>query len=53
MLMFEDSSQLDELVSGQSEWISDWSANGPERVSFSRLIPDNNAFVYIAEFSFS
>ena len=53
MLMFEESSQLDELIAGQSEWISDWSANGPDRVSFSRLIPYNNSFVYIAEFSFS
>lgn len=51
-LLFDSADQLSELAENQQDWVSEWNADKQQTVLYTRIIPENNAYVYIADFSF-
>ena len=51
-LMFESSDQLRELTEQQRDWVYDWNRDKYLTVSYTRIIPEHNEYVYIADFCF-
>lgn len=51
-LMFEEAEQLSELTEKHHDWVSQWNQSKQLTISYTRIIPENNDYVYIADFSF-
>ncbi|MDD6189074.1 MAG: transglutaminase domain-containing protein [Clostridiales bacterium] len=51
-LLFDSAAQLSELAENQNNWVSEWNSDKHQTVLYTRIIPENNDYVYIADFSF-